>query len=228
MLQSKTAILIFANSAQVDGIAKPFKSSSAVFEHLNNHVLKKVKQTGLPFVLSTENDQIGNTFGERFTNAIQKVYDLGFENIITIGNDSPQLKTSQLLKTAHYLETEDIVLGPSKDGGFYLMGLKKTCFNRQTLLKLPWQTSRLVKSISTLIVKSKIRLHTLPVLADIDTLSDLKAVLSSFKTLPIQLKQLLVSLLKEINSIRTNFNILISFFFLNNPFNKGSPAVFLS
>ena len=228
MYQSKTAILIFANSAQADGIAKPFKSSLAVFEQLNNHVLKTVKQSGLPFVLSTENEQIGTTFAERFTNAIQQVYKLGFDNIITIGNDSPQLKTSQLLKTANRLETDDIVLGPSKDGGFYLMGLRKSCFNRQTFLKLPWQTSRLVKSISALIVKSKVSLHTLPVLTDIDTFSDLTSVLNGFKTLPIKLKQFLVSLLLETRIISTISNAIFVLFLLNNPYNKGSPTFFYS
>ena len=76
------------------------------------------------------------------------MFNKGFQNIITIGNDTPHLKTKHLLETANQFKEKDLILGPSKDGGFYLMGIKKAHFNKNTFLKLPWQTNRLNSYIS--------------------------------------------------------------------------------
>ena len=96
-----------------------------LFEALSRHTQNTVKKTQLSYFHFTEKNQKGSSFGERFTNAIQSVYDIGFEQIITIGNDSPHLQASQILETARTISKNKAVLGPSKDGGFYLMGLHK-------------------------------------------------------------------------------------------------------
>ncbi|CAN0575163.1 unnamed protein product, partial [Ectocarpus sp. 12 AP-2014] len=64
-----------------------------VFETLTKETLRKVKRTKQPYFHISEKEQTGNSFGERFTNAIQTVFDKGYEHIITVGNDTPQLKT---------------------------------------------------------------------------------------------------------------------------------------
>lgn len=224
-MKNKTAILIFANSAQQEAANKPFRKSSALFDVLNKQTLQKVKGSKLPYILISEEEQIGETFGERYTNAIQFVYNQGFENVITVGNDTPQLQTSQLIETAKKLEENPIILGPSKDGGYYMMGLSKSQFNLETFLNLPWQTSQLTKRISRLLSARKIKIVFLKILADIDDISDAKSIFNDFRNISATLKRILISLF-------SSEKIIISyspFFFQNlseeNYFNKGSPEL---
>lgn len=225
MTNQKTAILIFANSAQQEGISKPFRSSELLFNELNRQIIAKVQKTGLPYFLFSENEQVGNTFAERYTHAIQAVYDKGFENVITIGNDTPHLETSQLLKTAKHLETQKIILGPSNDGGYYLMGLHKSQFNLQTFLKLPWQTSRLTQSIARLVSAQKIEVVFLKMLQDIDTVSDVQSVLDSFRKLTETVLQILRRIISKSSQRFSRYLFTTSSFQNQPPFNKGSPLL---
>lgn len=226
MTNSKTAILIFANSGQQEAFAKPFKSSQLLFDELNRHTLKKVKSTGLPYFHISENEQIGNSFAERFTNAIQSIYDKGYDSVISIGNDTPHLKSAQISQAAKQLNSHDIVLGPSLDGGFYLMGLKKSHFKAEIFLKLPWQTAGLSQSIYRLIASNRTKLFKLETLTDIDSLSDIKLLVDSFKSISTKIRGLLLQIISiktliyfEINGIHASFQNEIFY-------NKGSPICY--
>ncbi|MCD2257758.1 TIGR04282 family arsenosugar biosynthesis glycosyltransferase [Psychroserpens luteolus] len=224
-MNNKTAILIFANTAKFEAAQKPFQSSEVLFDAFNAQTLKIVERAGLPYFHSSEKNQIGSTFGERFTNAIQSVYEKGFDTIIAIGNDTPHLQTKHILKAVQQLEQNDVVLGPSKDGGFYLMGLKQSNFNVETFLKLPWQTSRLNQSISRLIRSKKVNLYYLETLSDIDKTSDIKAIMNRFERISNDLKQLLktyISIEKRIYYTSIN---LVSILSRDTYFNKGSPSL---
>ncbi len=222
-MNNKTAILIFANSAEKEASLKPFQSSIDLFEALNRQTLNIAKKTGLPCFLFSEEQQVGNTFGERFTNAIQSTYSKGFNSVITIGNDTPHLTSNHILKTVEKLQKHDIVLGPSTDGGFYLMGLKKSQFNKETFLKLPWQTANLNKSISKLQASKKVNLYYLEVLTDIDSTSDIKLVVDSFKELSVFIKQILLQHISIEKRVLSNLSFSFENFILNQQFNKGSP-----
>ena len=73
---------------------------------------------------------------------------------------APHLKTHHLIDTLHQLETKDLVLGPSKDGGFYLMGIKKAQFHKKTFVELPWQTNHLHKSIASIVTAKNLEIQT--------------------------------------------------------------------
>ena len=225
-MNNKTAILIFGNSAEKEAELKPFKSSKNLFEALNEHTLNTVKKTNLPYYLFSEKQQIGNSFGERFTNAIQFIYNQGFETVITIGNDTPHLNADHILNTVVKLQTHDLVLGPSTDGGFYLMGLKKSHFNAETFLKLPWQTTSLNRSISKLLASKKIQISYLEPLSDIDALSDIKKIIDSFKKLKIALIKILLQCVFIKKEITSSICLFIKNFKLEHHFNKGSPIPF--
>ena len=223
-MNNNTAILIFANSAKKEIISKSFLSKH-LLETLNSQTIQIAKKTGLAYFVYSENQQVGFTFGERFTNAIQDVYNKGFDTIITIGNDTPHLTSKHLLKTVKELQTNDIVLGPSTDGGFYLMGLKKSLFNKKSFLKLPWQTSGLNRSISKITASKNIPICYLVVLSDIDTAADIQQVLNSFKTIASNIKSILVQSLSIVNNIIYYQTIAFKDFILHFQFNKGSPLL---
>ncbi len=224
-VQHNTAILIFAHSAAQEFERKPFAKNTVLFEALNKETLTKVKKTGLPYFHFTEKEQFGDTFGERFVNAIQEVYEKGYKNVITIGNDSPQLKTSHLLEANKQLELGKTVLGPTFDGGFYLMGLQKSTFDASLFERLPWQRFGLFNRISQLFENSNSNLFRLPVFEDIDTEKDAVKLLSFFKSISITILDILRALEEKVLSlfrmrIFTYFELFTSLLF-----NKGSPLV---
>ncbi|WP_442844489.1 TIGR04282 family arsenosugar biosynthesis glycosyltransferase [Leeuwenhoekiella sp. H156] len=222
-MNTKTAILIFARSAQADAGHKRLRNGVSVFEKLNLQIENTVKKTGLPYFIYTEDLQRGADFASRFTNALQDIYKLGFDNVISVGNDSPQLTKNHLLTAAEKLKTCPLVLGPSHDGGFYLMGLNKTHFDAQSFLNLPWQTASLTRSILRLVQAKKIHAELLPALRDLDTSADVTLLLSSTKKLSFQLRKLLAKSAVQ-NIHRFSFKSLNAWLF-SHPvyFNKGSP-----
>lgn len=224
-MNQKTAILIFANSAEKEVERKSFLSAE-VFAALNSHTLKTVEKSGIDYFHISEKQQIGTSFGERFSNAINAIFNKGFNNVITIGNDTPHLKTHHLVDTLHQLETKDVVLGPSKDGGFYLMGIKKAQFNKETFIELPWQTNRLHKSIATIAATKNLEVQFLELLNDIDSKEDIRFILNSFKAIPEFILKLLQKLFFTFKStfFLENFSTLKTSFSKN--YNKGSPLIF--
>ncbi|WP_026776675.1 DUF2064 domain-containing protein [Polaribacter sp. Hel_I_88] len=224
-MKKNTAILIFANSAEKEAERKTFLSSD-VFSALNHQTLKTVEKSGIEYFHFSEKNQVGSSFGERFSNAIENIFNKGFKNVITIGNDTPHLKTKHLVDTVHQLEKNDLVLGPSKDGGFYLMGIKKEHFNKETFLKLPWQTSKLQKCITSIVTSKKLHIKLLGILNDLDVLEDIKKILDSFKAIPKSVLKILTLLIcpqKEF-FVDLTINFKKTFFAPNS--NKGSPLIF--
>ena len=223
----QTAILIFANSAQKEAERKSFLSKEA-FSKLNAQTLKIVRKSGISYFHFSENQQVGDSFGERFTNAIESILNKGFQNIITIGNDTPHLKTKHLLETQKQLEQKDLILGPSKDGGFYLMGIKKEHFNKEVFLKLPWNKSNLRKAVAKVSRVKKLKIDFLELLNDIDKKQDIKYIINSFKTIAYWLLKLLLYLVFDVKQIAHQSKIIVLEILFSKPFNKGSPQILKS
>ncbi|WP_452227491.1 TIGR04282 family arsenosugar biosynthesis glycosyltransferase [Lacinutrix cladophorae] len=223
-MTNKTAILIFSNSAKEDAKRKSF-SDSKLFETLTNDTIKKVKKTGLPFFHFTEIEQQGTNFGSRFSNAIQAIFDKGFTNIISIGNDTPHLKAKHLKQANRKLIHNQCVFGPSQDGGFYLMGLTKASFKAEAFKKLPWQTPTLKTATLRLFVSSQNEFQILETLKDIDSFHDVKIILNSFKTVSKELKTLLLRLCISAKAIPIYLSTFYRLQGNNCYFNKGSPLL---
>lgn len=223
-MTKKTAILIFSNSAKEDAKRKSF-ADSQLFETLTNETLNKVKKTGLPYFHFTEAQQEGQNFGTRFSNAIQTVFDKGFTNIISIGNDTPHLKTKHLNDANKKLNNNQLVFGPSKDGGFYLMGLNKALFNTKHFSQLPWQTSALKTTTLQLLSVNHISFSLLETLVDIDSASDISSILNSYKTISKAVKTILLQLCISAKAILLYTAIVLDFTINHTLFNKGSPQL---
>lgn len=69
--------------------------------------------------------QQGKDLGERMYHAIEWVWDKGFDKCVLIGTDVPELKKSCLEKAFMVLDKKEVVFGKTKDGGYYLVGMKK-------------------------------------------------------------------------------------------------------
>lgn len=223
MKDLKTAILIFAHSAEYEATVKPFLHSKDVFESLNTRTLQLVQKTNLPYFIVTEKEQIGSNFGERFTNAIQSVYDRNYDSVIAIGNDTPHL-TANHIRTAHKkLATNNLVLGSSVDGGFYLLGIKQEHFNPSLFFKLPWQKQSLTSSLTKYFKVNAITVSYLEKLRDLDSNDDVKKLFAAFRTVYSNLLQLFLLIVGKLKTVLVTTDALSLYLFESNYLNKGSP-----
>ena len=96
----------------------------------------------LPFVPDVQLwNQHGHDLGERMMNAFQK--ELGnFSRVIIIGIDSPTFPVDTITRAFTALESRDVVLGPSEDGGYYLIGLRKMI--PELFFEIPWGTENVL------------------------------------------------------------------------------------
>ncbi len=202
---------------------KAIPAGEQLFDALTQTTLQKAERTGLPIFHFTEKEQLGSNFGERFTNAIAAVFDAGFENIITIGNDTPNLKTQHLKKAAHQLALGKTVFGPSADGGFYLMGLQKANFDCAIFKNLPWQRFVLFNRISLWLKRESLEIVKLPVLQDLDSEKDLKAILTFSRSLSGYILKLIAFILGHKNRLCYKKYIFTDLFLHRSLYNKGSP-----
>ncbi|MDC7994244.1 TIGR04282 family arsenosugar biosynthesis glycosyltransferase [Altibacter sp. HG106] len=166
---------------------------------------------------------MGTTFGERYLNAIETVFAQGYDRIITIGNDTPQLTAAHLKQADKQLEKDSVVFGPSADGGYYLLGLHRSQYCRSQLASMPWQTSSLLRSIAAQCKLQGAAVHFLNRLRDLDRLQDARYFLDAFQSLSNVLKQVLNSLFGKTQLTWGYHSNLISQLFYKKPLNKGSP-----
>ncbi len=69
--------------------------------------------------------QKGKDLGERMANGFDYLFDKGFDKALIIGSDVPELDSKIIYDAFEKLFVYDIVIGPSKDGGYYLIGMKE-------------------------------------------------------------------------------------------------------
>ncbi|WP_419213251.1 TIGR04282 family arsenosugar biosynthesis glycosyltransferase [Maribacter sp. X9] len=227
-IANHTAILVFANSAKKELEYKPIGKGEQLFDALTESTLQKVQRTYLPVFHFTEEEQVGANFGERFTNAIASVFEKGFENIITIGNDTPQLTVQHLKKAAEQLAQEKTVIGPSLDGGFYLLGLKKSNFDIEVFKDLPWQRFDLFSKIALWFQNEASEIVKLPVFQDLDDEQDLKSALRFSKSLSSEVLQLIITVLGHLRQLITHNYLFFDLYLHKSLYNKGSPRVFFA
>lgn len=71
--------------------------------------------------------QEGNDIGSRMANALSRVFVQGYDACILIGADLPLLTAEHLSAAFEALKSHDMALGPTSDGGYYLIGLRRPC-----------------------------------------------------------------------------------------------------
>jgi rSAM/selenodomain-associated transferase 1 len=117
--------------------------------------------------------QHGEDLGERLNSAIAYATGLGFSPIIVLGADSPTLPPSYIKTACDALtgDKTDVVLGPSTDGGYYLLGVRETVPN--LFHNIAWSTARTLDQTAHNINQLGLRLLELPQWYDVDTFADL-------------------------------------------------------
>lgn len=120
----------------------------------------------------TKRKQNGNDLGERMLNSFKELFDQGFTRIIIIGSDCLQLKTETLEEAVALLESNNAVIGPASDGGYYLLGLTK--FYPGLFTNKPWSTDQVFAKTIADFNQQGISYALLEELSDIDDSTDLE------------------------------------------------------
>ncbi len=169
-----TALLVFSLSAREEARRKPLLGharkdvTNNLFSHLIQETAYIAAASGVDVIWIDEKQQRGTNFAARFTNAFQELFDRGYENVISIGNDCPDLTVAMLRTAIDQLKDKKLVVGPATDGGVYLLGLNKSLFEAEKFLSLPWQQETLFSQISFHANREKIEFHCFNELSDID------------------------------------------------------------
>lgn len=113
--------------------------------------------------------QQGKDLGERMLNAFKLVFSQ-HNRIIIIGSDCPYLKKSHLLQALETLEKVNCVIGPARDGGYYLLGLNKMI--PELFKDKRWSSKYLFAETLDTLKELNHSVSFLEALEDIDDISD--------------------------------------------------------
>ncbi|MEL6483558.1 MAG: TIGR04282 family arsenosugar biosynthesis glycosyltransferase, partial [Bacteroidota bacterium] len=87
--------------------------------------------------------QVGEDLGQRMQNAFAEGFTEGYEHILIIGSDMYDLSTKDLEAAFDALETNEVVLGPAEDGGYYALGLSR--MHQALFENKQWGTTSVLK-----------------------------------------------------------------------------------
>ncbi|MFO7712782.1 MAG: TIGR04283 family arsenosugar biosynthesis glycosyltransferase [Desulfosarcina sp.] len=114
--------------------------------------------------------QTSGDLGRRMFLSIRNAFRRGAERTVLIGTDIPDLKANILDQAFDQLKRNDLVLGPSTDGGYWLVGMSKP---ENIFDGIAWSTSTVLEKTLALARRKAMRIGLLEPLADLDTPNDL-------------------------------------------------------
>jgi uncharacterized protein len=118
--------------------------------------------------------QRGDGFGERLFFATEDLFQCGFSSVCLIDSDSPTVSADVYEKAVEILSKSDdrVVLGPSDDGGYYLIGLKRS--HPKLFEEIDWSTERVLEQTQRRAKEINIDVALLPTGYDVDDASNLR------------------------------------------------------
>jgi uncharacterized protein len=127
-------------------------------------------------------EQQGTTLGDRMHHAFDLTFASGAMQSVIIGTDVPELDARTIQEGFESLAKHDIVLGPSNDGGYYLLGMNAPTKN--VFAGITWSVETVSLQTITRIQSLQLSYHLLPKFSDIDTEKDLDKYLRRRTKLP--------------------------------------------
>jgi rSAM/selenodomain-associated transferase 1 len=169
------------------------EASAALYALMLRHTIKEVVSRNYDIVIyktpeSSEiffnqilpsavvSNQTEGDLGERMSGAFRSEFARGYRRICIIGTDCPDLSSSDIVQAFDLLGHFELVLGPSRDGGYYLIGLSG--FHHDLFVGIAWSTDRVLLGTIGIARSLGIDYHCLAFRADIDDFADLKKYMS--------------------------------------------------
>ena len=135
------------------------------------HPLKEFATPDWLGTVDTYFKQQGDSLSDYIIQSFQYGFDKKYKSVVVIGTDSPDLPYEYVSNAFHELRLVDVVLGPSVDGGYYLVGLN--ALFPELFQNISFSTSDVFSQTVTAIKDTKLSFHCLPLHFDVDTVSDL-------------------------------------------------------
>jgi rSAM/selenodomain-associated transferase 1 len=188
---SKNLLIVFVKNAKLGevktrlaktigdkGALKVYKHLLEITENVTNqmfcdkHIYFSDSIIDENWIKSSKFIQKGADLGEKMQKAFDYGFNYGYEKIILVGSDLPEISTSIIWQGFSQLEKKEVVFGPAEDGGYYLVGMSKSypCVFQNK----KWSTSGLLKETLCELKLKKAQVSLLQTLNDIDTFDDLK------------------------------------------------------
>lgn len=162
------------------------KAALDIYEFLLNHTCKVTKNLQIDKVIYYAENlpqkdifdpeifskqlQFGKDLGEKMENAFKDAFAKNYKRIIIIGTDLLDISQQELEDAFFYLKEKEVVIGPARDGGYYLLGMKS--LNSKVFKNKAWSTASVLNSTLEDFKNKDVKL--LKTLNDIDVLSDIE------------------------------------------------------
>lgn len=114
--------------------------------------------------------QQGEELGERMQQAFEDICKEGAEEVAIIGTDCLELTSDIIMKSFECLSKHDVVIGPAKDGGYYLLAMKT--LHSELFKDIAWSTESVLAQTLDICTKKNLSVHLLPELSDVDNEHD--------------------------------------------------------
>ena len=193
-MKSKNLLIIFTKNPELGKcktrLAKSIGDTAAleVYKKLLQHTAKVTQDLSADKVVFNNTEPIdqddfssthfskknqrGDDLGEKMSNAFQEGFQNNYEKVVIIGSDLYDLQTRDIDEAFLQLTHNDYVIGPAKDGGYYLLGMKK--FTPAVFQEINWSTATVLKETLHILKNKKVALLTQK--NDIDTIDDIKNI----------------------------------------------------
>ena len=178
-MHQQTAILIFTRTSgaearhKLSGDRLSYGTNQKICAELITKTRRAAQQTNFSVIEIDSNQQIGHNLGERLSNSIESVFQAGFEQVLVIGTDTPDISRDLLQDAAQQISQTQVTLGASKDGGAYLIGFHKNQFNKIDFSNLDWESDHVFEALVDYFSTQGTSIHSTKTLQDIDSFYDL-------------------------------------------------------
>lgn len=122
--------------------------------------------------------QKGTDVGERMEQAFRRAFSEGASRAVLIGSDIPDLPPALLRDAVGRLDRTGAVIGPAKDGGYYLIGFRNDTFFPGIFRGMEWSTDTVLSKTLRILEQEQREVSVLPSWQDVDTIDDLKDLMS--------------------------------------------------
>lgn len=132
---------------------------------------RSMRRLGLPAAV-TVRTQRGRDLGARLERMFRELFAAGYERVLVIGSDTPTLPRTRLLEALASLRRVEVVVGPTEDGGYYLIGCRRSPLP-DIFRGIPWGTAQTFARTRARLRRTRVRFRVLPRWYDVDRPADL-------------------------------------------------------
>ena len=147
--------------------------------------------------------------GLRMGRALEDGFGSGYETVVIIGSDIPDITGDIIQKAFEGLKKHDLVLGPAGDGGYYLIGMHQTAFSRanpRLFDGIHWGTDEVLSQTLAVVIKLGLSYTLIDTLDDVDRPEDLavwhRAIKPTLEPLGKKHLSIIIPTLNESGSIK--------------------------